>query len=188
MVEATPFEIVASKLVELGFYNFFFPFLIVSVIMFALLRKSKVLGDSSVINGLVALSIGLLVMGFPVLTGLTFATELSTFFTQVSVWILILVLGAVIASVFYPDLTKVLSEQFKHRSFLFIMLAVAIAIFVTSGMVSVFTNLANPAITGEEPELPGPPADIVIVVAALIIFMILIIIAAVIMRRGAGGA
>lgn len=187
MADPTPFAVVAQKLVELGFYSYFFPFLIITVILFALFRKSKVLGDSNVINGIVALSIGLLVLGFPILTGLTFETQLATFFTQISVWILLLVVAVIIASVFYPDLNKVLGEQFKHRSFLFIMLAVAIAIFVTSGMVSVFTNLGNPAVTGEEPLTPGPPADIVIVIAALIIFMILIIIAAVIMRRGGGG-
>lgn len=187
MVDPTAFELVAQKLVELGFYNFFFPFLITSVIMFALLRKSSVLGTSNIINGIVALSIGLLVFGFPLLTGLTFATQLSTFFVQISVWILLLVVASVIAAVFYPDLGKFLGEHFKSRSFLFIMLAVAIAIFVTSGLVGIFTSVGNPAQTGKEPEVPGPPSDIIIVVAALIIFMIMIVIAAVIMRRGGSG-
>lgn len=186
MADPTPFELVAQQLIDLGFYNFFFPFIITAVIMFALLRKSRVLGESNAVNGLVAISIGLLVFGFPVLSGFSFATELSTFFTQITIWILILVGAAVIAAVFYPDLGKVMADQFKHRSFLFIMLAVAIAIFVISGLLGVFVSLGNPALTGGEPTVPDPPTDIVIVVASLIIFMILIIIAAVIMRRGGG--
>ena len=187
MADSTPFGIAVQKLVDLGFYDFFFPFLITSAIIYALLRKSKVLGESNVINGVVALSIGLLVFGFPVLTGLTFGTELSTFFVQGTVWILILVAAVVIAGVFYPDIWKVAGEQFKSRNFLFYMLAIAIGIFVTSGLVSVFVNIGNPALTGKEPEVPGPPSDIVIIIAALIIFMLLIVIAASVFRASNRG-
>lgn len=187
MADPTPFEVVVEKLISLGFYDFFFPFMIASVIIYALLRKSKVLGESNALNAVVALSIGMLIFGFPVLTGLTFGTQLSTFFVQATVWILILVIAVVIASVFYPDIIKVLLDQFKSRNFLYYMLAIGITIFITSGLLTVFTNVSNPTITGKEPETPGPPNDIVIIVAALIIFMILIIIAASVFRHGGGG-
>lgn len=187
MAEPSVFEVVIEKLVSLGFYDFFFPFMITSVIIYALLRKSKVIGESNVLNAVVALSIGLLVFGFPVLTGVTFGTQLSTFFVQSTVWILILVAAVIIAGVFYPDIWRVAGEQFKSRNFLFYSLAIAVGIFVTSGLLTVFTSIGNPAITGEEPEVPGPPSDIVIIIAALIIFMILIIIAASVFRQSGEG-
>lgn len=183
MADPTPFEVVVNKLVSLGFYDFFFPFLIITVILYALFRKSKVLGESSVLNAVVALSIGLLVMGFPVLTGVTFGTQLSTFFVQSTVWILVLVVAVVIASAFYPDIMKIAFEQFKNRSFLYYMLAIGVGIFVISGLFSVFTNVGNPAVTGKEPDVPGPSSDIVIIIAALIIFMVMIIIAASVFRH-----
>jgi len=183
MADPTPFEVVVQKMISLGFYDFFFPFIIVSVLMFALLRKSKVLGESSVINAVVALSMGFLVMGFPVLTGLAYGTELATFFVQSTTFIVILVMAVIIASAFYPDISGVLLDKFKSSRFLYTMLALGIGIFVTSGLLTVFINVNNPAATGIEPELPGPPSDIVIIVAALIIFMILIIISASIVRK-----
>lgn len=186
MAEETIFQTVIEKLVDLGFYDFFFPFIITSVIVYALLRKSKVLGESNAINGVVALSIGFLIFGFPVLTGLTFGTQLSTFFVQATAWILVLVIAAVIAAVFYPNFGRMLTDQFKNRNFLYIMLAMAISIFVLSGLITVFIDIGNPALTGQEPETPTPPADIVIIIAALIIFMVLIIIAAAIFRHSGG--
>lgn len=187
MADPTPFEVVVSKLISLGFYDFFFPFIIITVIIYALLRKSKVLGESNVINAVVALSIGLLVLGFPVITGVAFGGQLSTFFVQSTVWILILVVAVITASAFYPDIMKVLLEQFKSRNFLYYMLALGVGIFVTSGLLTVFISPGNPVVTGKEPEVPGPPSDIVIIVAALIIFMVLILIAASVFRHGGGG-
>lgn len=186
MADPTPFEVVVQKMVELGLYDFLFPFLIMSTITFALLRKSKVLGESSVINAVVAMSIGFLILGFPVLTGLVYGTELSTFFVQITTFVMILVAAVVVASVFYPDISSVLLDKFKSSRFLYSMLALGIGIFVTSGLLTVFINVNNPVVTGHEPEIPGPPSDIVIIVAALIIFMILLIIAASVVRKTGG--
>lgn len=184
MAEEGPiFESVVQKMVDFGLYDYVIPFILTSAIMFALLRKSRVIGDSVVLNGVFSVSVGLLIFAFPVLTGITYGQELSTFFVQGSFWIFILVLAVLIASVFYPDITKMLMDQMKTRQFLFIMMAMGIAIFVVSGMVSVFLNLGNPAVTGEEPELPSPPTDIVIIIASLIIFMVLLVIAAAIYRK-----
>ena len=178
----TGFEIAIEKLIEVGFYDFFLPFILASIVIFALLRKSKILGESVAVNGLVAISIGLLLMGFPVLVGITFTTQFATFFAQAMAWIFLLITAAIIASVFYPDLNKILGG-IESKSFMFVMLAVAIAIFVTSGLVGVFTLPGNEAATGIEPDIPAPPTDIVIILAAIIIFMVLMILATVIMAK-----
>jgi len=180
----TPFGTVVDIMVNLGFYDFFFPFIITSVLVFALLKKSKVLGEGTAINVVFAFSVGMLVLGFPVLTGATFGTELSTFFVQATVWIMLFVIGIVMASIFYPDIGGFLTKHFTNRTFLYVMLALGISIFVLSGMLSVFLEPTDPTITGKEPEKPGPDADIVIIVAALLIFMILIIITSAIYKKG----
>jgi len=125
-------------------------------------------------------------MGFPVLTGLVYGTEFSTFFVQITTFIVILVAAVIVASVFYPDISSVLLDKFKSSRFLYSMLALGIGIFVTSGLLTVFINTNNPAVTGKEPEIPAPPTDIVIIVAALVIFMILLIIAASVVRKTGG--
>lgn len=183
---ANAFEIVVQKMVELGFYDFLFPFIISSAIFYALLRRSKILGESVATNALVSLSLAFMILGFPILVGFSFATPLSTFFTQATVWILIFFVGMVLASVFYPDLAKVLGEQFTKRTTIYEMLAIAVALFVTSGLVQVFTSGNNPAVTGRQPTTPQAPSDIILIVSALIIFTVLILIAASIFRSGGG--
>lgn len=174
--DPTGFEVAIQALIDVGFYDFFLPFILTSIIIFALLRKSSVLGENVAVNGIISIVIGLLIMGFPVLIGITFTTQFATFFAQIMVWIILLVVAAVMASVFYPNLTEVL-KSLKSKNFVFIMLAMALAIFVTSGLVGVFTLPGNEALTGIEPEVPGPPTDIIIILAAIIIFMVLMIVA-----------
>jgi hypothetical protein len=173
-----PFEMIVNKLIALGFYDFLFPFIITSAIFYALLRKSKVFGESAFINAAISLSIALLIFGFPVIAGISLATPLSTFFTQATVWILIIAIGFLLASFFYPDLTKVLLETFKRRTTLMMMLAIGITLFITSGLLSVFTS----GLYAPRAGAPAPPLDIILIAAGLIIFVVLIIIATAITR------
>jgi hypothetical protein len=173
-----PFEMIVNKLIALGFYDFLFPFIITSAIFYALLRKSKVFGESAFINAAISLSIALLIFGFPVIAGISLATPLSTFFTQATVWILIIAIGFLLASFFYPDLTKVLLETFKRRTTLMMMLAIGITLFITSGLLSVFTS----GLFAPRAGAPSPPLDIILIAAGLIIFVVLIIIATAITR------
>jgi quinol-cytochrome oxidoreductase complex cytochrome b subunit len=175
-----PFEIVINKMISLGFYTYLFPFIITVAIFYALLKKSKVFGESIVINAVVALSIALLVFGFPVIAGVSLASPLSIFFTQATVWILIFVIGILLASFFYPELTKMLLETFKRRTVLMLMLVIGVVLFITSGLLSVFTyGLApKPGAGGA----PGTPLDVIYITVALMIFIVLIIVAAYVMR------
>src|SRR5437867_7967016 len=113
---ATPFEIVAQKMVELGFFNFIFPFIITSAIFYALLRRAQVVGESPTVNAVVSISIAFLIFGFPVIAGINLTTPLSTFFTQATIWLLILFVGAMLASIFYPNFSEMLIKQFTHRT------------------------------------------------------------------------
>ena len=178
----SPFEMIVKKMIELGFYDFLFPFLITSAIFYALLKKSKIISESQVVNATLALSISFLIFGFPILANISLATPFSAFFVQTTVFILLFMVGMLIASMFYPDLGKFLTEYFIERKSrtIWVLIALGIAIFVMSGMIGVITG---PLITPPKPGMPpGPPADIVVVAGALIIFTIVLLIAASVLR------
>ncbi len=61
---ADPFTILVSNLSQLGFFGFFLPFLLMFSISYGLLLKSKVLGDSPKVIGVVSLLLGFFVIGF----------------------------------------------------------------------------------------------------------------------------
>ena len=58
------FELVVQKLSELGFYNFFFPFVLSAVLFYALLRRSKLFGEmreGQILAAIVSLSVAFLI-------------------------------------------------------------------------------------------------------------------------------
>jgi len=180
------FQPIIQKLIDLGFYNFFFPFLVAAALFFGLLKKSKIFGDSVVINGVVSLSLAFLIMGFPVIFGQPsfFALPLATFFSQATVVLLIFVMAFIGASFFYPDMTKWVLDAFKHRTMLTVLIAIAFGLLFTSGLINVlFVGLSAPTTgTGENQQGGKTPVDVIIIVAGIIIFMIMIIIAASVVR------
>ena len=180
------FQPIIQKLIDLGFYNFFFPFLVAAALFFGLLKKSKILGDSAVINGVVSLSLAFLIMGFPVIFGQPsfFKLPLSSFFTQATVVLLFFVMAFIGASFFYPDMGKFVADAFKHRTMMTIMIAIAFGLLFTSGLINVLFVGLNPpsSATGGNQQAGKPPFDVIIIVAGIIIFMIMIIIAASIVR------
>jgi len=170
------FEIVIGKLIEVGFYDLLI-FVLALTIFYAILRKAKILGESPVVNAVLAFSIAFMIFGFPVIVGFSLTLPLVTFFTHSFVWILMFFIGILIASFFYPDLPKFLAEKITSRSMISIGIAIGVTAVVISGLISVFW--ATP---------PGEgriqlPFDTVVVAAGVIIFVVLLIIAASIVTR-----
>lgn len=176
------FEIIAQKMSELGLYNYLFPFVLVTAVVYALLRKSKLLGESALINGLISLVIGFMaIFGFPLSSGMRIAAPLATFFMQVSVFVILFFIAFLISSLFYPNLSEWISTAFKSRNTLFMMIGLAIGLFVTSGLVGIFmTGITGPSAGGG----PTTPRDVIIISAGVIIFIIMLIVAAAIGRGG----
>jgi len=167
------FELVVQKLSELGFYDFFFPFVLSSVLFYALLRRSKLFGEmreGQILAAIVSLSVAFLIFGYPVLVGFTFGTELSAFFTQLSIIGLLFILALIFASMFYPDFPKMLTEKLASPNKVYMFIGIAFLLLVTSGLVGVFTQ----TIDGETPQ---SPRDVILIIAGLIIFVIVIMIA-----------
>lgn len=171
---------VINKLIDVGFYDFLL-FVFSLAMFYALLKKSKVLGESTVINGLIAFVGAFLVFGYPVLVGISLTLPLTAFFTQAVVWTLVIFIGLILASLFYPDLPKMLAEQFVKRTTLYAMLGIAIALLVTSTLVSVLWRGVGPA-PREGPGVPSPSTDVTLIATGVIIFIALILIGAATMR------
>ena len=170
------FAPIVKKVLDLGFGNLFV-FALAAAMVWALLKKSKILGESESVNGTISIvSAFLIAFVFPLMTGMSLTTNLSLFFTQALSFFLFLVVGFLGASLFYPDLGKLLSEQFKHRSSLWVMLVAGITLFITSGLVSTLWA------SGNLPKIPGSraidaPASITIIGTALILLIVVIVIA-----------
>lgn len=173
---ADVFEPVINQLISLGFLNalmlFFF-----SVILYAILKKSKILGESDVMNGIVAFIAAFLVFIFPFVTGINLLPNFSVFFTQSVVILLFLIMGFIFAALFYPDLPQFLAEHFTHRSVLSTMIALGVALFILSGLVSsLLASFTSPKLTGANTG-PSPSPDILIIGGGLMVFVVILIVA-----------
>jgi len=168
------FAPVATQLIGLGFLNFLMLFFF-SVILYALLKKSKILGESVILNGFIAFIAAFFVFIFPFVTGVSIIPNLTLFFTQTVVILLFLIVGFIMASLFYPDMPKFLAEHFTHRSILSTMIALGLTLFILSGLVSsLLAAFTSPKLqTGG----PGPSQDVLIIGAAVIIFVVILIVA-----------
>jgi hypothetical protein len=164
---------------EIGFGNVFV-FILTTAIFYAVLRKTKILGESEMINAVIAIVAAFLV-GFwiPIYTGFSFVSSLSAFFAQSTVFLLFIIISFLLASFFYPDLVGMLTAQFQRRTTLYMMMGMGIALLVMSTLVSSFWSVVPPAKPGST-----PPTDILLITAAVIIFVVVLFIAAAVGRGG----
>ncbi len=169
------FEIIVQKMVDLGFYSYAFPAILTLAIVWALLTKSKVLGEKQWVVGTISIIAAALVLGFPVITGQNLSQQISVFFTQSMVVLLVLVVGLMIAGLVHPKLFDFLGKWFEEQSFIWIVGIGVVALFIISGLVQVlWTVVRIPLKAGE---VPGASGDVMLLAAALMVFIVLIIIA-----------
>lgn len=176
-----PFEIVVQKLVELGFYKYIFPFFLSLAFLYALLKRSKLISDSPMVNATLAMCISFIIVGFQHLAGISLETPFSSFFMHATVWIWIFAIGMMVASLFYPDLGRFLTEYFIERKsrLFYALIVIGILTFVTSGMYTVFTGMYKPIEPGAP---PVPPFDVILTATALLIFVVILMIATAVVR------
>ncbi len=183
---ATPAETVTRTFLQHGIFDIII-FAMVAAIVYAVLRKTKILGDSPVVAGIISLGVAFLIFGYPIITGTgSILVGITSFFTQVAVIGLVLLVGFLLASFFYPDLQEFLRKTFIHRSVLSIMIALGFVLLVTSGLISVIWD----TLTGPSDSLqPGGeggsgrlPQNVYIFIAGIVLFVVMIIIAAGVVR------
>lgn len=157
------FEKVVQKLIEIGVYDYLLPFILVTALTYALLRKIKVLGESAFVNGVVALSIGFMFFAVPQIMGVSVAKPLIGFFSQGVVALVVLMIGFLIAGFFYPNIFEKMAEGAKGGGMIwwFVIFAVLLAIF--SGL---FNFIISPMM-----KLIGSGKDIFIGIFFLLVFI-----------------
>ena len=168
-----PFTLALHRIAEFGVFNFLFPWMIILAFLYALLQKGKILGESKLINGTVALVLSFFVLYFPVASGAELGPVLSRFIMQMSIFMIIFIFGAIGASILYPDLSGMLKERMTHRSFLFIFVVIALTAFITSGLLKVYIQGAM-GVGGEVSQIKK---DVYTLSVSLVIMIVVLIIA-----------
>lgn len=176
------FEPAANYLVSSGFMNLML-FIFFSAIIYALLRRSKLFGESALINGIVSLVPSFFIFIFPYISGISLIPNFTIFFTQLMVFSLIFIFGLIIASLFYPNLLEFISKTFKHRTQIWIGIAIVVVLLITSGLINVITlSLSNPSKTASGQTSSPIPPNVSVFLAAIFIFLIFILIGAAVVR------
>ena len=166
------FREIIFKLRDLGAFNFLFPYLLTSAIFYGLLRKSEIFGKPEknvAVNGVIALVSALMVWAFPVLRGVDIETQMSAFFMQGMIMILVFMVGLMLTSMLLPeDLPTRLKDTFLKESgpvgaVVIASLIIGAVIFLTSGLVGLFIT----------PEMLAKiPTDIFLILGVVIILVV----------------
>ena len=175
---ANVFETLVTRLINVGFYDFLL-FLFSLTFFFAILKKTKVLGESPITNGIIAFVAAFLIFSFPMITGIASSEVTFSFtnmFAQIMMWGFVFMIAMLIASFFYPDLPKLLGEQFgESKTILYMTIILGIAITLLSGVIPTFiSGMAGP----NAPLAPEIPLDVINLTLAVIIFLVIMLIGA----------
>lgn len=143
---ANVFETVILKMRDMGMFQFMLPFMLTSAIFYGLLRKSRIFGDefrSITVNAVVSLVAAFMVWSAPIILGVDIETGLASFFLQGTTATLVVLVGMLITSMFFPpDLAaelKSLNILGRHGGkFLLLSFVVVAAVLVSSGLIDVF--------------------------------------------------
>ncbi len=169
---ANIFQIAVERLVEVGFYNFLLPFILFTTLLYAVLTKTKVLGESPVIIGIISVSVGLMIFGLPVIAGVNIAAPLTAFLTQGAIIILVLVIALLVGSFFYPNIMEKMGEIFKPPGPFTWILWVVIAAAVAVGLFSIVGDQL-----GKLPSAFNIPSDLGALAGVLaVVFVIFLIV------------
>ncbi|MEM5879226.1 MAG: hypothetical protein QXU74_01910 [Candidatus Aenigmatarchaeota archaeon] len=165
-----PFELVILRLKDMGFFTFLLPFILVSAILYGLLRKSQIFGPPEknvAVNAVVAIVASFMVWAAPVIAGINIEEQLANFFVQSMIVTVVLMVAVLAAGMFFgPDLPSRLEKLGSKYlgGFLIGSILIGIALFLTSGLSTVFF----PEGFGEIPE------DVVISIATIAILVIVV--------------
>jgi hypothetical protein len=171
---ANPFETVILNMRQTGMFQFLLPFMLSSAIFYGLLRKSQIFGDpqrSVVINAVVALVASFMVWAAPIILGIDMETSLASFFVQGTSATLVVLVGLLIVSMFFPpDLAAQLGKVFNSKrstgALLILGLLIALAVLFSSGMITIF--IPNSVLSGLNASISGDTITSIVIVALLL--------------------
>ena len=169
------FTPVIERLIGLGFFKFLLPYVLMSAIIYGLLRKSQVFGkpeENAAVNGVVSLVAAFMVFAAPIIVGIDIQTQLAAFFIQAAVVFVVVMIALLITGMFLPaNLTQYLADNLfkgnKAGGALIIGIVLAFIIFATSGLWSIML----PAEIFEKTSDVVATAIMIILLAVPIIFI-----------------
>lgn len=167
------FQIAVERLIEVGFYNFLLPFILFTTVLYAVLRKTQMLGDSPVIQGIISVTIGLFIFGVPVILGTSILPGLTSFLTQGAIAILVFLFGFLIASFFYPNIIEKLPVIFQGGGPATWIIWATVAVAASVGLFAFLKDPIQSAIKAAR--VPGELVSITIVLA--VIFIVFLVVA-----------
>jgi len=157
-----PFQIIAQRLLDLGAFGFFLPWVITAAVFWGLLKKSGIFDTA--INAILSISLSFFIWGFLITaSNADIGAPLSAFITQGFVIMIVFVFSLVAASMFYPKLGDVLTETIKNKSIIWMFLGLFIILFFTSGLFKVM--FVGPFPSG----IQGDVMTMTIILVALVI-------------------
>jgi len=134
-----PFKLLVERMTETGIYDFLLPMLIFWSIMYGLLRKSKIFGESEAIYAVLTFAFSLFIWGYAAtLPEATIAKPMSIFTAQFFVVALMFLFAFLGASIAYPDFVDALNNAFKgSNTMIWIFITIGVIIFFVSGMANI---------------------------------------------------
>lgn len=147
----SPFQLIGQNLAEIGVYDFLFPFIITSAILYALLRKTKLFGEEAVaVNAVLSLMFSFFVWGYAVsLPIMSLGLPLSKFVTHFFIVSLIFLFAFIGASIAYPDFSEALGRTFaKSSTILWIFIVIMVVIFFFTSGLGEILNLQGTVLKG----------------------------------------
>lgn len=170
-------RLLAERLLSMGFFNFLI-FIMVFSAVYAILKNKKLLGDNPVINATISFSLAFFVFVYPIISGINLLAPLSTFVVQAMVIGIVMFLGILIASLFYPNILEFLQKTFTSRNVLFGMIALSLSLFVTSGLVTIIYTSSTNTPSSSAPSAGGTTGmnEISILIAGLLITFVILLI------------
>jgi hypothetical protein len=165
------FTAVIQKLQDIGAFNFLFPYILTAAIFYGLLRKSRVFGppdENVAVNGIVSIVVALMVLAYPILSGVPIGGLFSPFFTQALVVTLVFMVALMIMGMFLPpDLPKVLADNLLKGNKMGAMLIVGIFF----GFLILFLSGLGNVLLGPN-VIATLPSDTITVVAIVLLIIV----------------
>jgi len=166
----TGLETVLMNLNRMGFFAFL-PFLLTAAVFYGLLRRSKLFGEPEknvVVNAVVAIVAAFLVWAYPIISGMSieeYQLFFSSFFLKGTIATLTVVIGLIIAGMFFPEqgLPETLKKSLEGRfgiGLLILGLLIAAAVLISSGTTSLLGI-----------SLGTPDSDLIYSIVFLVVFV-----------------
>jgi len=163
-------ETVLINLNKMGFFAFL-PFLLTAAVFYGLLRRSRLFGEPEknvIVNAVVALVAAFMVWAYPIISGTSiqeYQQFFSTFFLKGTIATLTIVIGLIIAGMFFPKegIGETLKSKLEGRF--------GIGIVVLGLLIGAGTLLASGASSFFGFSLEGVDKDLIYSIIFLVVFI-----------------